>query len=228
MHPRQSMIQSILRDIIQYIIYIIYILYITLYIQTRSQLVFPRVAESLSKWKPIIPKINLSGPRLSVPSPNRLSVPSPNRQELRAPLYPLGLHPPNPMPPRLRYFGEGNRPGLTPVFNGISPLREILARLSEIVKNERPLSLLGSDCIGSGREEGRGRVSRAQSSVEIDTDSCLVMGALNQTRPQLVFPRVAESLSKWKPIIPKINLSGPRLSVPSPNRQELRAPLYPL
>ena len=83
------------------------------------------------------------------------------------------------MPPRLRYFGEGNRPGLTPVFNGISPLREILARLSEIVKNERPLSLLGSDCIGSGREEGRGRVSRAQSSVEIDTDSCLVMGALN-------------------------------------------------
>ena len=44
----------------------------------------------------------LSGPRLSVPSPNR--------QEQRAPQYPLRPHPPNRMSPRLGYFKRGKPP----------------------------------------------------------------------------------------------------------------------
>ena len=141
--------------------------------------------------KDILPT-DLSGPRLSVPSPNR--------QEQRAPLCPLGPHQPNPMLPRLRHLMRGKPfpDSLQPRWE-VSPtsqLREIDVRMTEKHKQFNFRLFLASRALSSERKGGSGRACRAQSYVGYTTDSCLVMGTINQTRPQLIFPRVAECLSR--------------------------------
>ena len=59
-------------------------------------------------------------------------------------------------------------------------------------------------------------------------DSCLVMWTFNQTRPQLFSHALQNVCLKFNKIVLPSNLLGPRLSVPSPNRQEQRAPQVPL
>ena len=149
-------------------------------------LFFPRVAESLSKLETSHTYRNLSGPRLSVPSPNR--------QELRAPLYLLGPHQPNPMPPRLRYFQRGkptpdSLQSLTGGFVDFSTPRNSLARLKNRKSETFRLAFPGSPWLhyAEGERVAERWELRAQCYVESNTDSCLVMGPLNQTRPQLVF-----------------------------------------
>ena len=106
----------------------------------------------------------LSGPRLSVPSPNR--------QEQRAPQYPLRPHPPNRMSPRLGYFKRGKPPSDSlqscNVVSLISQPREIDPRHQK--KEKLNLSACPSSWLHSfklGLKGGRGRAFEPKATWNI-------------------------------------------------------------